>query len=144
MPTTMTMWSDTWNVSYIELRIWNQVNCDDHGLLYNDNARKQSCDWLNEKKNNHVAQEQAHKYIFSSTVVCNGNTESPNFRFYQNMNTHQSILCSPYWYLLQWHSNQSSCSILCQQYRIQAWMNNHKIASHICTNVCIPVKVLLL
>ena len=27
------MWSDIWNVSYIELRIWNQVSYDHHMQL---------------------------------------------------------------------------------------------------------------
>ena len=31
----VTVWSDTWNVSYIELRIWNQVSYDLHSYERN-------------------------------------------------------------------------------------------------------------
>ena len=35
MLTYVVLWSDIWNVSYIELRIWNQVSYDHHSYERN-------------------------------------------------------------------------------------------------------------
>ena len=93
----------------------------------NDNARKQWSDWLNEENNR--AARAARTLVQFFDVVCQMSMWNFNiWAFNYNVKTQHQIFHSLY--LILRCSYQSTCSVICQRYRMRAKSNNRKVVTN--------------